>query len=145
MDASPYGASTFSGGGETSGPLFQFQTPYVKDIPTYLPESRGIQVALMRHYASRYRGVNVFVLSDGSVVQDTPTAENSNTNIPLPWIINDSLNVFSYVTNWDGTIDTEALNPHVSYIYEGGHIHTINQTENDFLVSKGYSAWITAL
>jgi hypothetical protein len=233
MDASPYGASTFSGG-QAIGPLFQFQTPYVYDIPTYLPDSKGIQVLLWRHYKRRARGVNVFVLSDNTVVQDTPTpAEftygaiigiavtagssigtytNSNgvltleigasitnasgtvpantsvasvsspvlvsgvytwtitmtaaatssgtvntladifaapamnsTNVPLPWIINDPLNEYSYVTNWDGTIERTYLDPHISFVYEGGHVHTINQFEADFLGSAGYSSWITPL
>jgi hypothetical protein len=144
MDASPYGASTFSGG-QAIGPLFQFQTPIVYDIATYLPDSRGIQVLLWRHYKRRARGVNVFVLSDGTVTQDTPTPENSNANVPLPWIINDPLNEYSYVTNWDGTIERTYLDPHISFVYEGGHVHTINQFESDFLSSKGYGANITPL
>jgi hypothetical protein len=175
MDASPYGASTFSQGGVTNGPLFQFQTPLVKDIPTYLPESRGVQVLLWRHYTPKYRGVNVYVLSDGTVVQDTPTTENANTNIPLPWILNNDPkvqgwyppiydehghvtygpfvswltgaedNTYSYVTNWDGSITTTVLDPHIVYIYEGGHAHTINQYEANILSGAGYSGNITPL
>lgn len=39
------------------------------------------------HYESRERGVNVWILSDGSVVQSDPTPENSNTNLGnvYPW------------------------------------------------------------
>lgn len=32
-----------------------------------------------------FRYVMVFELSDGTFVQDTATAENSNTNVPYPW------------------------------------------------------------
>lgn len=146
MDVSAYAANSYSGGGQTSGPLFEFETPFVYDIPNYLPETtRAIQVMLWAHYKPKVRGVNVFVLSDGSVVQDTATANNSDTNIPLPWILNDPSGPYSYTTNWDGTIETASLPVYVEYIYEGGHKHIINQDEADFLSNAGYSAFITAI
>ena len=100
---------------------------------------------LWRHYALKYRGVNVYVLSDDTFVQDTATSENSNTNIPLPWILNDPSGPYSYTTNFDGTIETASLNPYVQYIYEGGHVHTINQYEATLLSKAGYSDCITPL
>ena len=145
MFTSPYAASTYADGAEGSGPLYQFQPPQVNDIPWYLPTSHGPAVALYKHYRLKSRGVNVFVLSDDTVVQDTATPENSNTNMPLPWILNDPLNEYSYVTNWDGSITNTYLDPHIAYVYEGGHVHTINQTEAEFLSAAGYSDSITAL
>ena len=38
----------------------------------------------MKFFARDWRGVNVYQLSDGTFVQDTPTAENTNTNVPWP-------------------------------------------------------------
>ena len=146
MDVSTYAASSYSGGGQVDGPLFQFQTPIVKDIPNYLPETtRAIQVMLWRHFELKRRGVNVFILSDGSVVQDTATPENPNTNIPLPWITNDPSGPYSYTTNFDGTIETASLPVWITYIYEGGHVNIINQTEANFLSAAGYSGNIVAI
>ena len=145
MFTSPYAASTYADGTMGSGPLYQFQPPQVKDIPWYLPTSHGPAVSLYRHYRLKSRGVNVFILSDGSVVQDTATTENSNTAIPLPWILNDPLNEYSYVTNWDGSVTHTYLDPFIEYVYEGGHVHTINQIEAEFLSAAGYSDCIVAL
>ena len=150
MDASPYGASTFSQGGVTEGPLFYFTTPLVRDIPNYLPTSKGDEIRLWRHYRLKERGVNVFVLSDGSVAQDTATTENANSGYPLPWnltgdYIVDLKNDIAYVTNWDGTVTHTYLDPKIQYVYEGGHTHTINQSEASFLTAAGYGAYITPL
>jgi len=146
MDVSAYAANSYSGGGQTDGPLFSFQTPIVKDIPNYLPDTKSkIAIMLWRHYELKTRGVNVFILSDASVVQDTATSENSDTNIPLPWITNNPSGPYSYTTNWDGTIETASLPVWVTYVYEGGHIHTINQAEANFLSNAGYSDRIVAI
>jgi hypothetical protein len=146
MDVSAYAANSYSGGGQTGGPLFSFQTPIVKDIPNYLPETKSvIAVMLWRHYQLKSRGVNVFILSDGSVVQDTATPENSNTNIPLPWITNNPSGPYSYTTNFDGTIETASLPVWINYVYVGGHQYTINQYECNVLTAAGYADRIVAI
>jgi hypothetical protein len=63
----------------------------VQDRPTFNADSTSAQIDLWRHFENRYRGVNVWILSDGSVVQDTATAENSNTDMSnvYPWDVND--------------------------------------------------------
>lgn len=62
-----------------------FTPPVVYDNPAILPDSGGLSRRLFRYFPNRGRYVNVFALSDGTYVQDTATAENSNTNIPYPW------------------------------------------------------------
>ena len=115
-----------------------FTPPTVKDIAPYLPDSSGLQVRLFRHYATRYRGVNVFLLSDGTFVQDTATVENGNTGYPLPWIINDPANEYLTVFNIDGSVTNTLLNPHIAKVYEGGHRHPLTQDEAVALAAAGY-------
>jgi hypothetical protein len=76
---------TFDGAGAPTG--YVFTPPLIKDRPTFLDDSTQDQKDLWRHYENRYRGVNVWILSDGSVVQDTATPENSNTSMNgvYPW------------------------------------------------------------
>jgi hypothetical protein len=67
--------------------MSSFTPPLVQDRPTYNEDSSELQRSLWQHFENRYRGVNVWILSDGSVVQDTATAENSNTDMSAvyPW------------------------------------------------------------
>lgn len=67
-----------------------FTPPLVKDRPPFLGDSTQAQKDLWRHYENRERGVNVWIMSDGSVVQDTATPENSNTDMSgvYPWDVN---------------------------------------------------------
>ena len=62
-----------------------FTPPKVYDNPPILPDSRSLANRLFRYFPNRARYVAVFALSDGSFVQDTPTAENTNTNVPYPY------------------------------------------------------------
>ena len=149
-------------------PVPFFTPPTVKDIAPYLPDSSGLQVRLFRHYATRYRGVNVYLLSDGTFVQDTATPENTNSGYPLPWILNNDPtkigwnppsyvngqivygpevswptgalpNTYSTVYNIDGTVTTTALSPYIAKIYEGSHTHAITQDEAVALMAAGYT------
>jgi hypothetical protein len=61
-------------------------------VPPYLPETQGQAFALFRHYELRQRGIDIFVMSDGSVVTDRPVqlsvgppATFSVTGSPYPW------------------------------------------------------------
>jgi hypothetical protein len=161
-----------SGGGADAAvayiPKPYFTPPLVKDIAPYLPDSSGLQVRLFRHYATRYRGVNVYLLSDGTFVQDTATPENTNSGYPLPWILNNDPtkigwnppsyvngqivygpevswptgalpNTYSTVYNIDGTVTTTALSPYIAKIYEGSHTHAITQDEAVALMAAGYT------
>jgi hypothetical protein len=116
-----------------------FTPPLVRDIPNYLSDSPGLSVRLWRHYALKYRSVNVFLLSDGTYVQDTATAENGDTGYPLPWILNDPLNEISYVTNFDGSISHTYLDPHIVKVYYGSHKTPLTADEATSLTAAGYT------
>ena len=64
---------------------YTFTPPVANIVPPFLPETRGLQYLLFRYMPTRERGVNVYVLSDGSFAQDYPTPENQNTNFPMPY------------------------------------------------------------
>jgi hypothetical protein len=80
-----YDNPEFYDGGNFTGYLFT--PPLVKDRPPFLPDSTPLQKSLWMHYEARLRGVNVWLMSDNSVVQDTATPENSNTDMSnvYPW------------------------------------------------------------
>jgi hypothetical protein len=61
-----------------------FTPPVVYDNPPILPDAT-LANRLFRYFPNRPRYVAVFALSDGTFVQDTPTKENSNTNVPYPY------------------------------------------------------------
>lgn len=64
-----------------------FTPPVVKLVPTFLEDSTQDQHDLWQHYENRERGVNVWILSDNSVVQSDASPENSNTDMTAvyPW------------------------------------------------------------
>jgi len=74
-----------------------FTPPIVYDNPPILPDG-GIANRLFRYFPNRPRYVAVFALSNGTFVQDTPTPENSNTNVPYPY--NPSLPDAPYATSY---------------------------------------------
>ena len=144
---SPYSAGTYGANPDPLVAKYLFRPPQVNDIPWYKPDDRGPAVWLFRHYRPKTRGVNVFILSDNTIAQDTATPENPNSNYPLPWILNDPSGPYSYTTNWDGQQETASLPVWIQYIYEGGHDHIINEQEAQFLqlTVPGYTTCITAL
>ena len=79
---------TYEGsGGASTG--YIFTPPNVKFVPPFLPDSTPLDKSLWEHFENRERGVNVFIMSDNSVVQSDPTPENSNTDMTgvYPWNI----------------------------------------------------------
>jgi hypothetical protein len=83
------GSVTYEGsGGASTG--YVFTPPLIKVVPTFLPDSTPLEKSLWLHFENRVRGVNVWILSDGSVVQSDPTPENSNTDMTdvYPWDVN---------------------------------------------------------
>jgi len=108
-------------------PKRSFTTPLTKVVPPILPETRGQAYLLFRHYASTYRHVNVFQLSNGTYVQDYPTVENGNANVPYPWITNSPDNQYAFVTYWNGTTEAFTLDPHIKQVFWGGEVSYIDQ------------------
>lgn len=80
-----------------------FTPPVAYDNPPILPDRGGLANRLFRYFPNRPRYIAVFALSDGSFVQDTPSAENANTNIPYPYNPWDPSAPYatSYYTNYE--------------------------------------------
>jgi hypothetical protein len=74
-----------------------FVPPIIYDIPPILPDTRGIQRALYKFQQNLPRYVRVYLLSNNVFVQDTATDENSNTDIPQPYNINEPSGLISSV------------------------------------------------
>jgi hypothetical protein len=117
-------------------PKRSFSTPLAKVVPPILPETRGQQYLLFRHYASTYRHVNVFQLSNGTYVQDYPTPENGNANVPYPWITDSPDNRYAFVTYWNGTTEAFTLDPHIKQVFWGGEVSFIDQDTANQMVRE---------
>jgi len=117
-------------------PKRSFTTPLTKVVPPILPETRGQAYLLFRHYASTYRHVNVFQLSNGTYVQDYPTVENSNANVPYPWITDSPDNQYAFVTYWNGKTEAFTLDPHIKQVFYGGEVSYIDQDTANQMVRE---------
>jgi hypothetical protein len=130
--------------GAATGLNLLFTPPNVKVVPPYLPDSSQGERDLWRHYENRIRGVNVWILSDGSVVQSDPTPENSNTNLQnvYPW---DPFNPSApYVRSIyidpgaDPQSPTEhdtAHNPYVIAYFAGGSSYLVTPVQSTLLAN----------
>lgn len=125
-----------------AAPLIGFTTPTTKITPPILPDTRGQAYLLFRHYAVREAHVNVYQLLDGTFVQNYPTPENSNTNIPLPWNPSDPTAPYSIVTNWNGTIDRYSLANPIVRIFYGGETTMVTQDLANQLRQAGYGNYL---
>ena len=108
---------------------YLFTPPLVRDRPPFNPDSTELEKSLWAHFENRERGVNVWILANNEVVQDTATAENSNTDMTniYPWDVNNP--AAPYVTTVQvpalpaaqvATVTTVAhSNPPVAYFYGG--------------------------
>lgn len=134
-----------------------FTPPLVKTVPPFGPDSTQAQVDLWRHYENRYRGVNVWILSDGSVVQSDPTPENSNVDMSNILPGDSLLGKDPYVTSiyidpganpQVPTIHTTSHNPYVVAKFYGGSTYTITAAQATLLTNyvahgTGYAGRIT--
>ena len=125
-----------------------FTPPTVYDNPAILPDARGLANRLFRYYKNRARYVYVFALSDGTFVQDTATAENSNTNIPYPYNPWEPSAPFStsYFINYEvvppvPTHTSVSQNPYITKVYQAPMY--VTATEAAKLTAAGYGALIS--
>ena len=125
-----------------------FTPPTVYDNPPILPDARGLANRLFRYFPNRARYVAVFSLSDGTFVQDTATAENSNTNIPYPYNPYDPSAPFvtSWYTDYEAnppvlTHTSVGQNPWIAKVYQEKMY--ITDAEKAALTAAGYGALIT--
>jgi len=119
-----------------------FTPPSALSNPPFLPDSTPTQVALFRHTSPKPVGVNVFLLADGTFVQDYPTPENSNTNVPYP-IFLDRSTPLSYVTNSDLSVTEVFVQNPVVKIYYGSHTVEVSAAEAAALTAAGYGSQIS--
>lgn len=112
-----------------------FVPPVAAVIPPFLPDTKGAEFGLTKYMASRVAGVVVYQLSNGTFVQDYPTAENSNTSIPPYPLMPDQGPNFPNLVSVDYTGATPGnpvtrqtipINPYVIDIFYGGHTYTIS-------------------
>jgi len=164
-------AQAIGSGGTAPTPYWIFQTPTVADEPPFLPDSTEVQKGLWRHYAPGVRGVTVFLLNNGTYVQDTATpgtpgsaynesvsynamlayngapsiAAHDDVNIPYPINYNYPGDPIVQTTNWDGTVIDTYINPYVVKEYFGGTNNVIDAQEVEALTAAGYGGYITPL
>ena len=121
-----------------------FTPPTVAANAPTSPDASAIQNSLFRFYEPRLRGVNVFQLADGTFVQDTPTVENANSNVPYP--IGNPSNIVS--SGWDPynnvQLTTTIPNP-VVVVFYGGHVTEVSQQMAASLTAAGYGGNVTTV
>lgn len=117
-----------------------FTPPLAATTPPFTPDTKGVELRLARYRNPLVAGVNVFKLSDGSYVQDYPTAENGNTNIPPYPLMPDQSqpNIISVSYGIPGSSEAHVITtvtPYVVHVYYGGHNHTVSDTEASALTA----------
>lgn len=109
-------------------------------------EAETLANRLMRHFNLQAVGVNVFQLKDGTFVQDYPTPENSNTNVPYPILFPPNTpisRVYGAVRkDKQDYSEVDNANP-VVRIFWGSHANQVDDATAAALTSAGYGAYIT--
>ena len=134
-----------------------FTPPVAYDRPPFLPDSDEQQKGLFKYfkpYVPRY--VMVFLLSDGSFVQDVPngfapdgsTVPNTNCNIPYPWDPSNPSAPFVRSAYWDVsqspsvyTVDTTSHDVWIESVVNG--IVEVSDTLAAALIAAGYGACLS--
>ena len=134
-----------------------FTPPLIRDRPNFNEDSTPLQKSLWAHFRLRNRGVNVWIMSDGSVVQDTATPENSNTNLTgvYPWDVNNpaapyvrSIYIDPGASPQVPTEHDVSHSPYPVAFFPGGHAATITAAQVTLLTNYtafglGYGSDIT--
>lgn len=114
----------------------KFTPPLAFTVPAFTAETKDVELRLARYRNPLAAGVNVFKLSDNSYVQDFPTAENSNTNVPPYPLMPDqgpnSPNVISVSYGIPGSPTAHVIttiSPYVVHVYWGGHTEVVSDAE----------------
>jgi len=123
---------------------YTFTPPVANIVPPFLPETRGLQYLLFRYMPTRERGVNVYVLSDGTFAQDYPTPENQNTNFPLPYNPTEPNAPYVQWNDVNGNLYTKTLPVRIENIFLGGHVYVIDESMATKLSDAGYGDRIVA-
>lgn len=118
---------TYDGGGTVTPPStppdsdFPIVDPF--GVPPTLPDdTTSLAYRLFRHYKSRPEGINVYIMSDGSVTQSDPDGSSSL------WRESDRMG------------DTIPGAPHVTHVFWGGHdMDAVTPAEAIILANAGYT------
>ena len=88
-----------------------FQPPTVNDLPTILPETRGVQYRLWRYYGGNPRGRSVVRIGAVYTTVDTPTT-----------------------TQLEAAGNREGID-----FFLGGHVYTVSAAVAAALIADGYT------
>lgn len=132
-----------------------FQTPYANIRPMFELDGQEGDPAydLFKFYRPMSAGVNVYQLNNGTFVQDYPTEENSNTNIPWPDLsqantrdANGNLIQPFLAQAWGITGPNGAPNVTTTYqsvyiirTFLGGHNYVVDDATAAALTAAGYT------
>lgn len=128
-----------------------FSPPLLADTPPFSPESAPEQIGLWRHYKNRKRGVNVFILNDGTVMQTTTTPQTPTptptamrtVNVPYPWNPYTPTSPYVRTINFTGTETDTTLTPRIKEVFWGGHETPVSYTTGQTLTKAGFGAYLT--
>ena len=136
----------------------KFTPPLVATLPAFLPDTKGPEFGLARYRNVMNQGVTVYALSDGTYVQDIPSPENGNTNVPPYPLSSDGTTVpniinVTYTGAYPGNPPTRivtTVSPYVTTVYEGGRTFTVTQAVATALAAftshgSGYGDCLVAL
>ena len=136
----------------------KFTPPLVATLPAFLPGTKGPEYGLAKYRNVLTQGVTVYALSDGTFVQDIPSPENTNTNVPpyplstdgttVPNIIDVTYTAASPGNPVQRIVTT--IGPYVTAVYYGGRTYTVTQTVATALAAftahgTGYADVLVAL
>lgn len=126
-----------------------FTSPYNSNyVAQILPESKGPERNLFRHFRRRPRAANVFLLSDGTVISDlttdTPIVVQAGA-VPYPWNPNDPSG--PYASYLDALGVQQYINhpsPWVTKVlWSAGAPQQITDAQYTQLVAAGYGSCCT--
>ena len=120
-----------------------FTPPLIRNVPTILSDPHPGN-DLWRHYELRKKGVNVWILSSGDVVQSEATPENSNTDMSavFPWDVNNPAAPYVRSIYIDAGVRPQVATEHdvshsvypVAY-FSGGSSHPITAAQVTLLTN----------
>jgi hypothetical protein len=103
---------------------------------------------LFRYFAPGTRGTNVYLMSDGTYLQD-PTAPlptgsvGVSSGIPAYWNPSEPSEPFVRTVNVDGTTSVVNYTPSVVKVYWGGCANHITPAEATALTAAGYGPYLS--
>ena len=116
----------------------------MQDVPQWDVDATPLQISFAKYMERGWRGVNVFQLSDGTFVQDTPTAENQNSNVPWPMLPpGQPLTEVWTVHQGQAVVTRTYQNPSIVRVFYGGHKTLVDDGTAGALFDAGYSGNLT--